>query len=211
MKIGVIIIIGSFLFMSCSSVKIVDSWKNEEVLFFKPNKLMVLGITPNLTARKIFEEELKNEFMKRNINAYVSGEALDTSFTDSQKTEEEIDTLVQKLSQKGFDAVVISAVKGIDEKRTYDRGYYTVGYSWRRFGRYYYTYQDIFYNPRYYNEYKIYHVETSIYNINEGENKSLVWVGSLDIIDPTTITTTVRDYVNAIIAKLIKDNIITEL
>ncbi|MFD2564392.1 hypothetical protein [Aquimarina rubra] len=199
------------LLSACSSVRVVDSWKNEEVLFFKPQKLMVLGVTQNLTARKIFEENLKKEFMKRNIIAYVSTETFDASFTDSQKTEAEINTMVKGLSDEGFDAVIISAVKGVDEKRNYNSGYYTVGYRWTRFGRYYYRFQDIYYDPGYYNEYKVYHVETSIYNINLDDNKSLVWVGALDIIDPQSINTTVNEYVSAIIARLERDRIITKL
>ncbi|WP_299215325.1 hypothetical protein [uncultured Aquimarina sp.] len=206
-----IFIVLVLLLSACSSVHVVDSWKNEEVLFFKPQKLMVLGVTQNLTARKIFEENLKKEFMKRNINAYVSTETFDTSFTDSQKTEAEIDTMVKGLSDEGFDAVIISVVKGVDEKRNYSSGYYTVGYRWTRFGRYYYRFQDIYYDPGYYNEYKVYHVETSIYNINLDDNKSLVWVGALDIVDPQSITTTVNEYVSAIIARLERDRIITKL
>ncbi|PKV50640.1 hypothetical protein ATE84_2703 [Aquimarina sp. MAR_2010_214] len=207
----VIYILIIVMLSSCSSVRVVDSWKNDEILVFKPKKLLILGVTQNLTARKIFEEELKNEFMKHNINAYVSTDIFDTSFTDSQKTEEEINTLVNELSGKGFDAVIISVVKGVDEKKNYSQGYYNVGYSWRRFGRYYYTYQDIYYNPGYYSEYKVYHVEASIYNINEGDDKSLVWVGALDIVDPQTISTTVKEYVNTIISRLEIDRVITRI
>ncbi len=207
----IIVTLITLLLFGCSTVRVVDSWKNEEVLFFKPQKLLVLGVTQNLTARKIFEDNLKKEFAKRNINAYESTAVFDESFTDSKRTEEEIDTMITELSEKGFDAVIITAVKGVDERRSYDRGYYTVGYSWTRFGRYYYRYQDIYYTPGYYNEYKVYHLETSIYNMNEGEDKSLVWVGALDIVDPQTITTTVNDYVGAIMTRLEHDGIITRL
>ncbi len=199
------------LISGCSSVRVVDSWKNETLLFFKPQKLLVLGVTQNLTARKIFEESLKEEFVSRNINAYESTKIFDESFTDSKKTEEEVNKMIKDLSEKGFDAVIITAVKGVDERRSYDRGYYTVGYSWTRFGGYYYRFQDVYYNPGYYDDYKVYHVETSIYNINEDDNKSLVWVGALDIVDPQGITTTVNEYVNAIIATLERERVITRL
>lgn len=198
-----------YVVSGCSTIRVVDSWKNDEVLFFKPQKLLVVGVTDNLTARKIFEENLKEEFMKRNINAYESTEVLDISFTDSKKTEEEIDEMINGLSEKGFDAVIISAVKGVDEKRNYSRGYYTVDYRLRRFGRYYYYYQDIYYRPAYYNEYKVYHVETSIFNINEGDDKSLIWVGALDLMDPKGINKTVNEYVTTIVNKLEKDGVIT--
>jgi hypothetical protein len=193
----------------CSSIRVVDSWKNEEVLFFKPQKLLVVGVTNNLTARKIFERRLKDEFQKRNINAFESSEVMEISFTDSKKTEEEINTMIQGLSGMGFDAIIISAVKGVDDKRNYSRGYYTIDYRWRRFGRYYYYYQDIYYNPEYYSEYKIYHVETSIYNINEMDDTSLIWVGALDLVDPQDISKTVEDYVTTIVRRLESEGLIT--
>ena len=51
------------LFFSCSSTRFVDSWKNEEITSFSPQKLLVIGMTDNLTARKIFEENI----LKRGI------------------------------------------------------------------------------------------------------------------------------------------------
>lgn len=205
------LLISSFFFLSCSSIQVVDSWKNEDILFFKPQKLLVVGVTDNLTAQKIFEEKLKNEFLKRNINAVESTKIFDAAFTDSEKSEEEIQQMIAGLSEKGFDAVIITAVKGIDEKNSYYPGYYSVNYNWTRFGKYYYRYQDIYYNPAYYNEFTIYRVETSIYNINEQSDKSLVWVGSLNIVDPQSIKNTVNEYVTTIMKRLEKEKVITPL
>lgn len=205
----IILLLSIIMLSGCSSIRVVDSWKNEDVLFFKPQKLLVVGVTDNLTARKIFEKELKEEFQKRNINAFESSEVVDISFTDSKKTEEEINSMIAGLTNKGFDAVIISAVKGVDDKRYHSRGYYTVNYRWQRFGRYYYRYQDIYYNPEYYNEFKVFHVETAIYNINENDDKSLIWVGALDLVDPQNISKTVDGYVTAIINKLEREGLIT--
>ena len=206
---NIILLLSIVMLSGCSSIRVVDSWKNEDVLFFKPQKLLVVGVTNNLTARKIFERQLKDEFLKRNINAFESSEVIEVSFTDSKKTEEEINTMVQGLSGMGFDAIIISAVKGVDDKRNYSRGYYTIDYRLRRFGRYYYYYQDIYYNPEYYSEYKIYHVETSIYNINEKDDTSLIWVGALDLVDPNGISKTVDSYVTAVVRRLETEGLIT--
>ena len=60
----------------------------------------------------------------------------------------------------------------------------------------------------YYNDYRVYHVETSIYNIKEDEDKSLVWVGSFDIVDPSSISATVNDYVERIVRQLEKEGLV---
>ena len=205
------IIIGLLLITSCSSTRYVDSWKNNEVDSFQPKKMLVVGMTDNLTARKIFEQELKKELNLRNLNAFVSTDVFGKDFTGSKRSEDEIDNMIKKLSREGFDAVIITAVKGIDDKESYTTGYYTIGYHWRRFGRYYYRFQDVYYTPGYYENYKVYHVETSIYNITTDENKSLVWVGSFKIVNPQRISSTVNDYVEKIIAQLEKERIITVL
>lgn len=198
----------ALLLTSCYSTQFVDSWKNNEIMSFEPEKLLVIGITNNLTARKIFEEDMKNALTIRGINAIDSSTELEKSFTDSQKNEEEIDALKEQLIAKGFDAIAITAVVGVDDKRDYNSGYYSFGYNWYRFGRYYYRFQNVYYTPEYYSDYKVFHIETSIYNIKADEDKSLVWVGTFNIVDPNNITSTVKDYVNRIILQLEKEGVI---
>jgi hypothetical protein len=208
----IVLFLGMLLLSACSSTKFVDSWKNNEISSFEPKKVLVVGITDNLTARKIFEEKLKNAFVLRNIYAVESTDILDDGFSSSKKSEEEIDKMIEKIAKEGFDTVVITSVKGVDERVDYHREYYPyIGYRWSRFGRYYYWYQDIYYTPQYYDSYKVYNIETAIYNINEDDTKSLVWVGALNLVDPQSITSTVNDYVNKIIKQLERENLIKEL
>ena len=208
----VVLFIGILLLSACTSTRFVDSWKNKEIISFEPKKVLVVGITDNLTARKLFEEKLKNAFVLRNIYAIESMDILDNGFTASKKSEEEIDKMIKKIANDGFDTVVITSVKGVEEKVDYSEYYYpTIGYRWSRFGRYYYWYQDIYYTPRYYDYYKVYHVETVIYNINADDTKSLVWVGALNLVDPQKINTAVNDYVNSIVKQLEKENLIKTL
>ena len=212
-KILFIIFIIAFLTLSgCSSTQFVDSWRNSEISVFQPQKILVLGMTDNLTARKIFEEQLTMAFTKRNINAVQSSIELDDKFTNRHKTKSEIDEIKDKLIADGYDAVAITAVIGVDDKREYKSGiYYPMGLGWYRFGYYYYRYQGTYYDPGYYDDYKVYHVETSIYNFNQDEEKSLVWVGSFNIVDPKSITDSVNDYVEQIVKQLEKDGVIQRL
>ncbi|AKA34246.1 hypothetical protein [Flagellimonas lutaonensis] len=205
-------ILAILMMASCSSTRFVDSWRNKEVTNFDPNKVLIVGMTDNLTARKIFEEKLKESFIARGINAHESSMVLDEAFTDSKKSEAEVEAMKNELIADGFDAVVITAVIGIDEDRLYQSGHYTFGnYWWYRFGRYYYRFQDVYYTPGYYKDYKVFHIETSIYNIKEDEGKTLVWVGTFKIVDPSNITTTVNDYVERIVQQLESEGIILTL
>ncbi len=208
--ITIIFLIGVILLSSCSSAKLVSSWKNKEISTFQPQKLLVVGMTQNLTGRATFEEELSKAFIKHNINTYKSIEVIDASFSHTQQDKTQINKMVAKLSKDGFDAIVVSAVKGVEKIERYKPNYYNINYDWNRFGLYYHRFQDIYYSPRYYDKYEVYHIETAIYNINEKENRSLVWVGSFDVVDPQNITSTVKDYVAAIMKQLKYENLIVK-
>ena len=205
-------VLGILALTACSTTRFVDSWKNKEIVAFSPQKVLVIGMTENLTARKIFEEELKDQFIIRGIDASESSVAIDQSFTASKRSEEEIEVMKEELLQEGFDAVVITAIIGVDDKTIRRSGHYTFGYNWwYRFGPYFYRFQDIYYTPDYYEDYKVFHIETSIYNISGDEDKSLVWVGTFDIVDPVNITSTVNDYVARIIDQLEREDLIEKL
>lgn len=203
-----LIIIALIVIAGCSSTRFVVSWKNPEISSFNPTKVLVIGITDNLTARKIFEQDFKNALLSKNINAIESNTILNEAFTSSKKSEEDIDEMIQKISKDGFDAVIITAIKGVEKQKSYYDNYPMVGYSLSRFGGYYYWYQDIFYTPKYYETYNVYHLETSIYNLNSSEYKSLVWVGSFNIVNPETVSKTVKDYVERTINQLEDENLL---
>jgi len=195
----------ALMVFGCSSTRMVDSWKNDDYFNYKPKKILVVGITDNLTARMIFEERLAKELVDRNLNAVKSYDEFELTFISSKQTKEDIDKEVGKLLKSGFDTVLISAVKGVDEKTKYSGDRIARDYYWRRFGRYYFLYQDVYFIEGYYDQYNVYHIEASLYDLQTNKDKSLVWVASFDIVDPINISSTIDDYVEAIIKSLEKE------
>jgi hypothetical protein len=198
------------LLASCSTARMTDTWTNKEYTNYQPKKVLIVGLTENLTARQIFEEQLKNELADRGIAAVESYTVFKPSFTNLKQSKEDIEQEINRVSKQGFDAILISAVKGIDEKETYSGDRYRTDYYWRRFGRYYYLHQDVYLVEGYYNKYKVYHIEASLYNLKEDSDKSLVWVASYNIVDPKQISTTVNNYVTAIIKSLEQEKLISK-
>ena len=196
------------LLTSCSATRMTDTWVNKEYTNYQPKKVLIVGLTDNLTARKLFEEQLKTELTKRGVQASESYDIFKPTFTSLKQTEEAIEKEVKIITNEGFDAILISAVKGVDEKVSYSGDTYLRNYYWRRFGRYYYLVQDVHLVEGYYNKYKIYHIEASLYNLKENNDKSLVWVASYDLVDPNRLNTTVTNYVTAIIRSLQDQQII---
>lgn len=192
----------STLFYSCSSVQLVEQWKNPNVDSLYISKVLIVGMTPNLEARKKFEELLKKEYTAKGIEAVMSLELFDPTFTTDKKTPEELKVIENILTSNFFDAVLFTKVVGSETKKSYSKTYREKKYLDMRFQEDYYNHQEIFYNPKYYDEYKVYRAETSLYCICPTKDRELVWKGSIDIVDPTSIDKTVNDYVNLLLLVL---------
>ena len=199
------IIIG---FISCSSTRITESWRNPAYPNYQPKKIVLLGVTTNLTARNIYEEKLKKVFVERGIEAVESSQVFNPSFTNLKQTEKSIQIEVDALSKKGYDAILISTVLGVDEKTTYDLDFYNYGPYNKHFDHYYFLNQDPYNLNRQYENYKVYHIEISLFNLINDTEKSLVWVASYDIVDPQKINATIKDCVSAIVLSLEEEGFI---
>jgi hypothetical protein len=190
------------LLSSCSTARVTDSWLNDSYKDYQPKKILIVGLTENLSGRTLFEDQLKTEFANRGIEAVESYNVFKPKFTSLKQTEQDIEEEMKRLFNEGFDTILISVLKGVDEKVSYSGDNFRTYYYWRRFGRYYYLAQDSYFMEGYYSKYKIYHIEASLYNLKENNDKSLVWVASYDVVDPRKINTTVSNYVKAIIKSL---------
>ena len=196
------------LLTSCSSTELIETYRNPEITEFSTDKILIVGMTSDIKARKRFEEKLKDEYLSRGINAVMSLDIFDSTITSGEKSEEELMDLENKLIDLGFNSVLISKVIGIEDAITYNSTYKDNDYSYRNFRDDYYTNQDIYYNPEYYIKYKIYHAETSLYCICSTKGRDLIWKGYIDIVDPDSTKKTIEDYVHLVIYALEQEQLI---
>ncbi|TWO32890.1 hypothetical protein E1J38_008500 [Seonamhaeicola sediminis] len=208
MKTLLINIILIVLFMSCSSVKMIDSWKNPDFTKYEPKKILVIGVTPNHEARKAFEFQIITELNIRKINALQSSVVFESSFQDSRQTEKDIELEVNKLISNGYDSILISLVKGVDNNLSYGIESAKTDYHLRRFALYYLFYQDKYFEQNHYTSYKVFNIETSLYNLKAYNDKSLIWNASFDLIDPNNSKKTINIYTKKIIKALEQAKII---
>lgn len=204
MKNLLCIVLATF-FLNCSTSDLVDNWKNPEIESYQAGKILIVGMTSNNEARKLFEDRLKKEYQDRNIEAVTSYEY----FENSKKTEEDLLVLENKLLSDGFDTILFSKILGSETKERLSQSYRNTENTYRKFRDEYYTYQDIYYNPAYYEQYPVYHAEASLYCICTTKARELIWKGFIDITDPTDIKETVDDYVKLIVF-ILEENTLLE-
>jgi hypothetical protein len=209
MKYTPIIILLLFL-SSCAPTNLTKSWRSPEHALFHPKNVLVIGVTPDLETRTAFELEIKNELNARKINALQSTIVFEKAFQDSHQTETEIEQQVSKLVASGYDTVLITTIKGVEDQQSYSGKSSKVDYRLRRFVGYYLAYQEAYFNQDYYKTYKVFHIETLIYNLQKTSEKSLVWSGSYDIVDPYDVKESTKNYVTALLKSLEKEKLVSK-
>lgn len=196
------------LLNSCSTTTLVKQWKNPETENLSITKVLIVGLTPNIETRKKFENNLKKEFDIRGIDAVSSLTIFEPSFRTEKKSEKELKVIERILTANYFDAIILSKVKGIEDKVIFSENYKNKEYLKVKFKEDYYNHQEILTNPKYFENYKIYHAETSLYCICPTKDRELIWKGYIDIVDPKSINETIDDYINLLILALEEQQLI---
>lgn len=197
LHIYILIVVG--LFYGCTSSELVENWKNPDIKTFEAQKVLVIGITPEESTRKVFEKKLVAELKKNGVNAVKSMDYFENSFTSSPKTEKEMLALESELLENGFDAILLSKVLGVEDKITVVKAYRNLDKTFKSFKEDYYENQEIYYDEDYYEEYQVFHAESSLYCICPDKARELIWKGSIDVTEPENIKKAVGDYVKVLV------------
>jgi hypothetical protein len=194
--------------LGCSSVELVENWKNPDIILFDANKVLLVGMTNNKEARINFENELKKEFDNRGVVSMRSLDVFDLNFTDSRKTEKELDYFEESLLDKDFDAILLTKIIGSERRQSLKKTMNQLYNNKEGFNEDYRRHQNIYYDDEYYENYTVYNAETSLYCICTGKERSLIWRGSIDITDPKNIEKTIHDYVKLIVLVMKEQDLI---
>ena len=203
-----IFIVFSFLLVGCSSISLVENWKNPDIVLFNANKVLLVGMTQSEETREDFESQLKKEFTNRNVEAWRSIDVFDLSLTDSRKTEKELDEVEQSLLDKDFDAILLTKVTGSENRENFMKSISRWDDHQSRFNDDYLEHQGIYYDDDYYEKFTVYHAETTLYCICEGKERAMIWRGVIDIADPNNVEKAIKDYIKLVISTLEEQDLI---
>lgn len=198
---------------ACSSVKVLDSWKADNVNSINDKNILVIARTADNQARIAFENEIVKQLT-------ASGKKATASFTkfpkinhDEKVTEQRQEMILSIIKSEGFNAVVLTVIKDYQEQTetVTEGGYYAGGSYDLYYPQYYGGFNRYYGNPYSYSTYgtyapgttttyntKTYVLETVAYNLDEPVGKQLVTVVTSKIKDPSNVTSTAKDYVKSI-------------
>ncbi|MBD3863804.1 hypothetical protein [Olleya marilimosa] len=210
MKKGLLILLLTALY-ACDSTQLRDRWISPDASDYTLKKVFIVGLTNNVVDKAQFEKKLQKQLIERGVEASVSLDKFDADFLESKKTDDELKALEHQLIQEGFDAVIFTKVAGIKNKIQYKKDYTNFDKNHKKFNDDFLMYQDQVFNPDAYQEYQVYNAETSVYCLCPTKDRTLIWKGYIDIVDPENIDQTVNDYSKLLILVLENDGIIPEI
>lgn len=189
----------SLMLMGCSSISLVENWKNPDIVLFNANKVLIVGMAQDKNNRESFETKLQHEFSERGVEAWRSIDIFDLSLTDSRKTETELDNVEQSLLDKDFDAILLTKITGSENRESFVKSISRWDDHQSRFNDDYLEHQGIYYDDNYYEKFTVYHAETTLYCICEGKERAMIWRGIIEITEPDNIEKAIKDYVKMVI------------
>ncbi|HPH33375.1 MAG TPA: hypothetical protein PLB49_16045 [Chitinophagaceae bacterium] len=191
-----------FLFTSCTSTKIVSSWRepDKEVTVGNLNKVLVLALFKDETSRYKAEDQMVKYLEGKGVASYSY---LKASFNENNE-----EALRRKIKADGFDGAVTMRLVDVDKEKTYTPG---MGSSYpsyyRNFSGYYYRSWSYFSTPGYYSTTKTYTVETNVYSIREDR---VIWTGLTETTDPEGVNKMTAEITKVVYKEMIKEGFISQ-
>ncbi|MBB3124824.1 hypothetical protein FHS04_002351 [Mesoflavibacter sabulilitoris] len=197
------------LLLSCeNTTQLKDYWKNPDFETYNPKKILVIGMTKDDEARHLFESHFQTQLQLKDLKVDKSQNILTTDYLNKKHTETEINKIEDSLIKLNYDTVIFSRIVGVKNKIKYSEEYYKTHTYKHNFKDDFLKYQDQFYNPSYYENYNVYNAETSIYCLCPSKERTLIWKGYIDIVDPKNINDSIEDYIKLLILVLEEEAII---
>ncbi len=200
MKTYIIILLIAVLLAGCSSSnKISNSWKNPEVTM-ESAKFQTVAVFAMV----------KNPDMRMDVEEALASQMPNTIAVPSYKmiTNEELadlNTVKQKLNERGMQGAVMLRVKKIDERTSYySSGMYPSAYY--SFGGYYNYAWNYMYDPYMYSSTNVYvDLEILIYSIKDDK---IVWYGESTSVNPEEIQQTISELAVSVKNQLVEDGLL---
>ena len=204
-------------FQNCSSVKVLDSWKSDNVSDVKNRNFLVVARSNNKQARLAFENEIVKQMTSKGYNATASYSKFGDMKPNEKQSEANQAKIKKLLDNEGFDGVVLTVMKDYQEETRLERegGYYEGGNYYGYYPRYYGGFYRYYRHPmsmttlgNYVPETitertsKIYILETTVYDLKADDDNQLIAIVTSKIDNPESASEAASSYVKKVAASL---------
>ncbi|WP_129714072.1 hypothetical protein [Pedobacter sp. SYP-B3415] len=191
-----------------TTTMITGSWRKDNATATGYRNIFVAAMTSNIPVKQAVENGLQQELQQRGLSVAKSIEIFPPNFSTQTGARREL--VLGKIQQTGADAILTIALLRQETESRYVPGgaYWNPGMRYgyyNSFWSYYSNWYPAIYAPGYYDEQKVYYLETNLYNARTEE---LIWAAQSKTYEPTNIESFLKGYVKAIQQQMVKDGLI---
>lgn len=198
---GAWILTAFLLAAGCTQTRFFAEWMDEKYQGHRLESVLVVGISDQLSNRKMFEREFVEAFDDRDVKAAAS---VDVIPVGQKLTKDEIK---QKAIEKGYKAVMVTHLLSVDQEEMYhpEIGGWIPGQYYYSFGTYYRHVDTYVHYPGYYTTHTFVRLESNLYDT---ATERLIWSVSSETIDPDTVKEVIDSLSDAVMDNLRKHGLI---
>jgi hypothetical protein len=206
MKYLSLLLIGAIIAAGCSTSRITNTWKEQNVTAKPYKKVLVLGLSgePDRNFREKMEEHMVGDLRDLGYNAVSAIAQYGPKTFEGLKEKE----AVQQLNEQGFDAVITIVLLDKEKERYYTPArvnYSPYGRYHRQFWNYYSTIYGRVSSSGYYSESTKYFWESNLYDLTDW---IMIYSAQSQSFDPTSASTLGHEYGLMIVKDMVKQNVL---
>jgi hypothetical protein len=162
---------------ACTTAKPIAEWRDRAYAGDPFDNILIVGISDQVTARRAYENNFVDRLGERQIKATAAFAVMPDN---ARPTEENIKAVIKDIR---FDAVLITHLVGVKEKKSYAPITYRPAAYTDSFYGYYDHVEGYVYDPGYYRRHTYVKLETNLY---DARSEALVWSMQSETIDPNS-------------------------
>ena len=192
-------IIICILLLSCTTTKLLSSWKDRSYKGGPVARVMVVGVSDKQNTRTMFEDLFAKEFEKNGVKT-VSSIAVTPSGTELNK-----ETIKKAAVERNIKSVFVTHLVGVKDKALYHPPPVGGYPHYSRFSDYYSSVYAYTHTPGYYTQHKLVRLESNLYDV---ESEKLIWSAQSETVDPGSINDVVKSLGGSVMRDLRKKGLI---
>lgn len=185
---------------SCSSTKIVSSWRepNKEIKMSNLNKILVVALFKNETSQHKAEDQMVGYLNGKGIQSY--------NYFKSNFNKDNEEAIRTKIKKDGFDGAVTMRLIDVDKEKIYTPGETNLYPKYYRdFSGYYFNRWSYSTTPGYYTTTKTFTVETNVYSIKEDK---IIWTALTETTNPNGLKNLTDEIAKVVYKRIVKEGFV---
>lgn len=194
----------------CSTTtEITSSWRKPDAKADNFKNIFVAALSSNIAAKQAVENGIQQHLQQKGITVEKSLDYFPPDFNNNTGLRK--DLVLGKIQSTNADGILTIALLKQETESHYvtGSGYWNPGLRYgyyNSFWNYYNNWYPSLYAPGYYDETKVYYLETNLYN---AKTEQLIWTAQSKTYDPVNIDSFLKGYLKSIYERMVKDGLLS--